>query len=299
MNEKQLKQLIKKFAGDRTKLIDALLADLEKSVTAAQKQLLQRFVADWVESLDVDDATGQIKNTLRNKRLLNNIDNIFSQYVKTEGVAIAKTMMDGIKQVLDFNGEYYKGFNKKVDVIPIQAQAVEVIKSWLGIKGNGWLQGNGYLSKTINDPKTLSDLKDLGLRAVIGQQGYEATKSAVKLFIDGNPQTAGALQKYYRNFVYDIYSQVDRTTAMIYADKLKLDYAIYEGGLIKTSRKFCRERNGKVFTRDEISVMDPKVGIPDNYNPFTDMGGYGCRHHWNWIPYSLAIVFRPDLAMAA
>jgi len=182
-----------------------------------------------------------------------------------------------------------------VELAPLQAVALDMVQSWLGTKGNGWLQGNGYLAKTISDPKILGELKNLAVRAVIGQQGYEATKKVVQEFIQGNKQTAGLLERYSRNFVYDTYSQVDRATASVYADKLKMDYAIYEGGLIKTSRKFCRDHNGKVYTREEILNFDPKTGIPDNYSPITDLGGYGCRHHLNWIPYAAAVVFRPDL----
>lgn len=295
MKQEDLKKLLRKFAGDRTKLIDALLVELQKEVGNVQKALLTRFVEDWVNKLDVDKDTGLIKNTLRNKRLLDNVDTIFVDYVKTDGVVIAKTMVDGINQILDFNGDYYKGLDQTAMVVPIKAEAKALIESWLGLKGNGYLTGNGYLAKTISDPKILGDLKNVALRSVVGQQGYRSTLEEVKNFISGNKEQAGLLEKYARNFVYDTYSQVDRVTAAVFADKLQLDYAMYEGGLIKTSRKFCRERNGKVFTRAEIADMLPKEGIPPNYNPFNDMGGYGCRHHWNWMGYTLAVFFRPDL----
>lgn len=296
MDPKELKKLILQTAGERTKLIDALLAALDKSVNTVQRALLQRFTTDWVNSLDVDTDTGRIKNTLRNKRLLNSIDTIFTQYIKTDGVIIAKAMVDGVNSILDFNGRYYKAFNTHAELNPIKPQAKSLIESWLGLKGNGWLEGNGYLAKTISDPKVLGELKNFALRAVMGQQGYQSTLAATKEFIMGNKPGAGLLERYYRNFVYDTYSQVDRATAEVYATKLKMDYAIYEGGLIKTSRKFCKEHNGNVYTRDEIANFDPSEAVPPNYNPFTDMGGYGCRHHYNWIPFSVAVLIRPDLA---
>lgn len=298
MDGKELQKLIRKAAGNRTKLVDELLAELEKTVTAAQQKLLNRFLNDFVNKLDVAE-DGRIKDTLRNKRLLATVDTIFTQYVKTDGVEIAKTMVDGVKSILDFNGKYYQGFNTKAVLIPINATVKEFMQSWLGLKGNGALEGNGYLQKTVSDTKVLNELKNLALRAVVGQQGHDAMRAEVKQFIEGNQQTAGLLQKYYRNFVYDTYSQVDRAAAQVYADKLKLNYAIYEGGLIKTSRKFCIERNGKVFTREEIAAFDPKEAKQPNYNPFTDLGGFGCRHHLNWIPYTVAVIMRPDLAIAA
>lgn len=299
MDINELKKLIQKSAGNRTVLIDLLLEKLQNVVLKAQGQLLQRFIEDWVDQLDVDDATGVIKNTLRNKRLLANIDNIFAQYVKTDGIVIAQTMTDGINQILDFNGKYFKNFVGHAELQPIKSVVMEFVQSWLGLNGNGALEGNGYLQKTISDPRILADLKNLAVRAVVGQQGYKDTLQAVKAFIDGNKDTAGILEKYHRNFVYDTYSQVDRATAQVFADKLGMDYAIYEGGLIKTSRKFCKEHNGNVYTRAEIAEFDPPEAKPPNYNPFTDLGGYGCRHHLNWISRSVAIAFRPDLALAA
>lgn len=295
MAKKDLQKLIVKASRSRTKLIDALLVELEKEVSTAQRALLQRFINDWVDKLDVDDTSGQIKNTLRNKRLLANIDTVFDAYVKNDGIQVAKTMVEGVRKILDFNGEYYKNFATQAQLVPIKAQTLEFMKAWLGLKGNGYLEGNGYLQKTISDTKVLGDLKTLALRAVAGQQGYEATKKAVTDFIAGNKDTAGALEKYARNFVYDTYSQVDRATAESYAVKLGLDYAIYEGGLIKTSRKFCKERNGKVFTKEEIAKFDPTEAKQPNYNPFTDLGGFGCRHHLNWINKTVAVILRPDL----
>lgn len=296
MNTTELRKLIQKAAGDRTVLIDLLLHELQQKVLDIQGKLLNRFITDWVDQLDVDEETGVIKNTLRNKRLLQNIDSVFAQYVKTDGVVIAKTMMDGISQILDFNGKYFKNFATHAELQPLIPQVKTLIQSWLGLNGNGALEGNGYLAKTISDPRILGDLKNLALRAVVGQQGYNDTLKAVKTFIDGNSDTAGVLEKYHRNFVYDTYSQVDRATSGIFADKLGLDYAIYEGGLIKTSRKFCKDHNGKVYTREEIAAFMPKEAIPPNYNPFQDLGGYGCRHHLNWISYAVAVALRPDLA---
>ncbi len=298
MTEKELKKFITKSGGDRTKLINDLLDALHSTVADAQKALLQRFIRDWVDKLDTDE-NGKIKNTLRNKRMLSTVDAVFSDYVKTEGVVIAKAMVDGINKILDFNGKYYKGLNGSVDLVPINSTTQEFIKSWLGLKGNGALEGNGYLAKTISDPKILGELKNVALRSVMSQQGMNDTKQTISDFIQGNKEQAGLLERYHRNFVYDTYSQVDRVAAGLYADRLDLNYAIYEGGIIKTTRPFCRARNGKVFTREEIATMQPAGSIPPNYNPFTDMGGYGCRHHWNWIPYEVAILYRPDLKEAA
>ena len=100
-------------------------------------------------------------------------------------------------------------------------------------------------------------------------------KRNLQTLIDGDKDgSLGALQKYHRNFTYDLFSQVDRATAKTYADDLKFEFAIYEGGLIETSREFCKKHNGNVYHKSEIQQFNPKVAKPPNYNPFVDCGGY-------------------------
>jgi hypothetical protein len=123
-------------------------------------------------------------------------------------------------------------------------------------------------------------MKKLLLQEYISQQGYEATKKAVRKYIKENPEKVELLEDSYFDLVSDIYSQIDRATANQNAIKLGLNYAIYEGGLTVTSRDFCKDHNGKVYTRDEIMTFNPTTAQP-NYNPIQDMGGIGCRHHLN------------------
>ena len=122
----------------------------------------------------------------------------------------------------------------------------------------------------------------------MGQAGWQDTKKNLEKLIAGDKDNLGALQKYHRNFSYDLLSQVDRATGKTYADDLKFEFAIYEGGLIETSREFCKKHNGNVYHISEIQKFNPQVAKPPNYNPFVDCGGYSCRHTLNYIPTSLA-----------
>jgi hypothetical protein len=204
-----------------------------------------------------------------------------------------------VGKVLDFNGKYYGLFTTKAELGELMQGTREQIGDWLGITKRGGLIENGYLNRLLSDPTIRNTVRDSVFKSVVSQKGFFETKKDLRDYIGGNKQQAGALQKYYRNFVFDTFSQVDRTQAKIFADKLKFQHAIYEGGLIKTSRPFCRKRNGKVFTREEIAKFDPKEARPPNYNPFTDLGGYGCRHHLNWVPDAVAFALRPELRASA
>lgn len=286
-----------RLVGKRTTLINRLLSVLEKQVRSGQEQLLKMIVTDLVDNLDRDG--DKIKNTLRNKRLVQSIDAIFKRYAKSNGLQTVKTIADGVSSLVDFNSQYFTGFAKPAKLLTINSQVKESVAGWLGIGDRGGLTKNGYLDTLLKDPTINRKVKDMTMGAIVGQKGYQETKKQMGDYIAGNKNQTGAMERYYRNFVYDTYSVADRTAAKITADKLQLKYAIYEGGVIKTSREFCRKRNGKVFTREEIAKFNPTVARPPGYNPFTDLGGYGCRHHLNWVPDAVAFALRPDLRNAA
>lgn len=284
---------VKRLMTERTTLVDGLLSVLERKVSEAERDLLRMTIEGFVDKLELTEG-GRVRNTLYNKRLLANIDRIFDNFGKTLGLEIAKTIAVGVQQVVNFSGEYYSLFTTKAKLLTILPTVRETMSVWLGLSEKGKVEPNGYLDKLIKDTTVRNQVKNIAMRQVIGQQGWREGKAQLSEFIGGNKEKAGALQKYHRNFVYDLYSQVDRATAEIYADKLGFEFFIYEGGLIETSRPFCKERNGKVFHKSEIAKFDPPTAKPPGYNPFTDLGGYGCRHHLNGIPTALALVLRPD-----
>lgn len=283
---------LRKLMTARGDLISGLLSVLERKVGEAQTDLLEKILEDFVDKLELTEG-GRVKNTLYNKRLLQNVDRVFAQFGKTLGVELAAMIAQGVQQVVNFNGEYYKMFANKAQLTTILPSVIETVSGWLGIE-KGKVVKNGYLDTLIKDTTVKNQIKNFSMRSVVGQQGWRETKSQLKETIAGNKEKTGALDRYYRNFVYDLYSQVDRATGQVYADKLGLEFFIYEGGIISTTRTFCREKNGKVFHRSEIEKWDLTKAKPPGYNPFTDCGGYGCRHHLNPIPVTLALRLRPD-----
>lgn len=285
---------IKRQAQSRTALIGSLLDKLENKVQAAQRGLLKLVINDFLDGMEKDDA-GNIKNTLANKRRLAMFDNVFSRYAKDHGLAVAQSITEGVGRIVDFNAQYFSAFTTAAELAPINANVKQTLSAWLGISTRGSVQPNGYLDTLIKDATVKNQVKNLVLKSVVSQAGYFETKKSLQDHIEGTPDKLGALQRYYRNFAYDTFSVVDRTNGKIFADKLKFNYAIYEGGLIETSRDFCEEHNGKVYSREEIAKFKPTEAIGPGYDPFTDLGGYGCRHHLNWVPDNVAFALRPEL----
>jgi hypothetical protein len=59
----------------------------------------------------------------------------------------------------------------------------------------------------------------------------------------------------------------------------------YEGGLIDTSREFCAEHQGNIYSEEEIRKLwdNNTWGGKKPGNPFVVRGGWRCRHFWEPI----------------
>ena len=290
MDSKQLTALMTK----RDDLITFLNANLEKQIQESQQGLLKKFLAGFGDLLQTDE-TGKVLNNAFNRNLLLSVDKVFADYGKQHNVLILAALMQGVNQLMDFNADYYGKFEGETKLLPIRKKVVQNMRGWLGISGDDTAQENGYLSTLIKSDAVKNQIKDFALKSVMGQAGWQDTKKNLEKLIAGDKGNLGALQKYHRNFSYDLLSQVDRATGKTYADDLKFEFAIYEGGLIETSREFCKKRNGNVYHISEIQKFNPQVAKQPNYNPITDAGGYSCRHHYNWIPTALAKAMGKDV----
>ena len=164
----------------------------------------------------------------------------------------------------------------------------------------------------VNGDESLSDrVREFTKMAVITRIAYSDFLKALNIEIKHNRQIPENIRSDLEVIVWDVFAEFDRQVGYRSADCLGYRAAIYEGGLVDYSRDFCRERNGKVFTFDEIKLFgtsqDIYGGYTDkesgefkgkpqlSYNPFFHQGGYECRHAYSYIPDRLAVRLRPEL----
>ena len=289
------KQELNSFTDKRSKLIASLIELMDERVKENQKELLNKVLDKFIDRLETDE-NGKVINNDKNRKLLFQIDEAFKQYQKEEGIKTIQLLLNSINKIVNFNRDYFTAIDGKANVLPLMPKVKEFMKQWLGIKGDV-AEPNGYIDVLAKNESAKTALKNTAMKIVIGQEGFEdARKQFRELLGDYRGQTGktGLLERNQRNFAYDLYSQIDRATADVVRTELKFQFAIYEGGIIETSRIFCEEHEGNVYHISEILEFDPKEAKPPNYNPLTDLGGYGCRHHLNWISDSMAKYLRPD-----
>lgn len=70
-------------------------------------------------------------------------------------------------------------------------------------------------------------------------------------------------------------AQFDNAYMIENAQQAGIEKFIYDGTIIATTRDFCRERVGKIFTLAELENMDNGQGLP----VIPSLGGYNCRHY--------------------
>jgi hypothetical protein len=168
--------------------------------------------------------------------------------------------------------------------------------------------GGSLLYSILADREVIQTIKSV----VMSSMGAGITITALKITIDEitTKKEGGLIRNLFDKNIPDPFVKLDRFIGGKYAVDLKLNYAIYQGGLIGTSRDFCIVRNNKVFSRDEIlkfgtasdafggysnKALGEFDGKKEPYNPFLDCGGWGCRHAWDYISPELAFHLRPEL----
>lgn len=287
-------KFIREKMDERTALIAQLEEVLKGRVISAESRLLDNILNDFIDKLSIDE-NGAVKNTNENKKLLRSIDKIFQQFNQVETDKLIKTLLDSVTKVVSFNKGYYTALTDNTPVAKIDEKVKQSLRDWIGLNPNGTPKKGAYLDALVKNPTVLASMKTFAFQAITSSRDFEKLKKDFRKLIVGDTANLGALQGYYRNYVYDSISQVDRAVSHQYSVELKFKHAIYEGGLIATSRDFCRQRNGKVFALSEILKFNPPTAKPQNYDPLTQGGGFGCRHHFNWIPYNIAKRLRPDV----
>lgn len=278
------------------KRIDELIAQLDKDVSKAGEALVKKLVKEFVEALDIDK--GAIISNAQNLRLVSVIDKLYDQFNDKENLRLISTMTGAIQEVNSLNADHFQKLYTK-PIAPMEKDISSIVSARFGIKPDGTLMRDGYMMGLLDDNTVRRSIKDFASKAITTSTGWADFRNKLGEYVEGNKDQVGIFKRFYRNYAYDVYSQADRLNSFQYAERLDLNYAVYEGGLIKTSRQFCIDRNGKVYTREEIMKWKLTEAVPPNYDPIIDLGGYGCRHYLNWISYELAVILRPDLKKAA
>jgi hypothetical protein len=163
----------------------------------------------------------------------------------------------------------------------------------------------------VNVPtqRLVEPIRQAMLEGIATGSGYTDLLTNLQGIITGTDSTEGYLLRYSRQIVSDSLAVTDREFTRIVAEDLGLEWYLYAGGEMDTTRCFCDERNGKYYHFKEIQAWGrgedvgpcgyPWAGMFTGTNEstiFAYVGGYNCQH--SLLPVSESIVPDSDLARA-
>lgn len=90
----------------------------------------------------------------------------------------------------------------------------------------------------------------------------------------GKPMT-----QYVELWANDTIMNFQNSINIAKADQVDIDTFVYYGNIIATTRPFCAERAGKVFTKRQIQSWTYRWQGKSG-PALTNRGGWNCRHHW-------------------
>ena len=262
--------------------LDKIIEKTDKQFALFEKLLYNTILNYFVNGLNIKQ--WRVELTDSNRRLVNSLDQNTSSILGPTFNAIKTYILESIWNYVGLG----VGRIKKYDVraVEISDPVIDRIKK--------------HSATTVNTVMNLEriylDVKEQSIRLMARPEGIslkELREQLQTLVVD-----KGLAQKYYKRWTHDIYSQYERVAANEVRKSLNLTFAIYQGGLIRDSRSFCIQRNGKCFIEKEIIKWESLnwIGKPESgYNAINDLGCYNCRHRLDWISDNLGWRLRPDL----
>jgi len=267
---------LKKKGAKRTKQILANEKGLMKRSLIAQKRLNAFMLNTFVPSLDIDD-NGNIKNSTKNlkkiaspvklkKFIRDNIDKDLAKYYLKSFLGLEK-----------LTGGYFNTLGAKAatsDAIFNRAQ----------------ISSTSFVNEIFDNTEIQKQLQSTLRNAVTATTSVTEIQTVLSDQIKGVEGKMGLIEGYqYRNGIEE-FQTYSRALDEQFSKALKLNYAIYAGTEIKTTRHFCDSRINNVYNRETINSWEDLdfQGKKKNHIMVIDLGGYNCRHDLNWITYELA-----------
>lgn len=235
---------------------------------------------------------------------------ILAEFLQAVHLPVVVAFGESLLELVQFNLNYVQAVAPAVDLVALRAPLAGYLRTVYGIGEDGRPVAGGYLNSYLYDTSVAQQLRLYAYRSQLAGVGLTEYREGLKTLVVGQPGGQGIYQKLYRE-APDQFSQADRVLQDMTGKQLGWNAYVYNGGLIESSRAFCKVRNGKVFLREEIEKFGTSQdtyggytnkaagefnGKPSSgYTPFVQLGGYACRHILSGLPNSAAMNLRPEL----
>ena len=296
---KRIADILKK----KEEFIDSQRSKMESTVIKQQSKLFNDIISRLIPELDIKD--GQIQESAKNYRLISVLDKTYKDFQVNSASIFLGDIVKTTAKIATLSKNYFtvlgnipERFDKVIETTD------KLINLRLGLDGGKLVRG-GFLQSFFDSNTIGTELKQMTSKAVTSHVDLKDYVQMLQDKITGTEEYTGGLERQFQRYGYDLYSQYDAAYNKTLGNEFGFTYFIYQGGLVKDSREFCVEHNGKIYSVDEAQEWatwrSPTTGeVPSylgypGYDPLIDLGGYNCRHMLGWINDELAFAMRSDL----
>lgn len=264
----------------------ALLRKSEKGLldrAATMERRLNAYVLNTLlPSLDISG--GNIKNSQANLAKINKASGL-KRFIKNV-VNVA---------MFDYYDKQFNSLTGATDKYFSRFEPTEAAKDRIINRGKSVI--DGFVDDLFDNNQVGRALQESIRTAVRGERNLTDFKALITEQIKGKEDKFGLIKSYHYQNGYNEFQAYSRGLDNDFSTALNLNYAIYAGGEIKTTRAFCDSRNGNVYNRETIlswNDLDWQGKKPGN-DILIDMGGFNCRHDFDWISFALARRIEPNI----
>lgn len=272
-----------------TKTIDNAINGFNGAIPDIQRQMLAD-VTDLVKQLEVFD-DGTIKTTVNNLRIIGKINNKLQNTILNDDyLKNVKEFADAFQVVAKINATYFSAIESKFKTTPllkeIQSQSIDA-----AIEG---LTENG-IGANITD-----GIKDILNRNITTGGKFSDLVDQLREHIMNTDSGDGALQKYTKTYTTDALNQYSANYLQIVSSDLDMNWHMYLGSNIKTTRSFCLHLTAKIYVHSSElpEILNGNIdGFQCKINSNTNLwygaidgtneanfpinrGGYNCGHQY-------------------
>lgn len=217
---------------------------------------------------------GYIIQNAENRGILREANKAFAKAIESAEYVSGLNQFTVMFTVIDdLNVEYFTSLDNfsanKQFMKSLQKQAIAEIESTLLNEG---------LESQIKQP--LSRILNQNINS---GGSYTGMVEQVKDYIKGTDTVDGKLLKHSKTITKDILFNYSRTYQSAVASDLDLEFYLYVGGVMDTTRPFCEHKAGQYFHHKEIEQWakqdwaGKRPGTTES-SIFTYAGGYNCLH---------------------
>jgi hypothetical protein len=259
----------------RQSLLDKLALQHESQIQRTLAELESQIISDIAEHKSLLVSSDFTPEILRQKTAISiQLRNDFKKEFQTTFLAKSDSLIRDYDQAVS---EFMKEFGElnipdkfknltKVDLEIINALKTQSFQGFEEVANKYLTEINANVYQNVIAGRSFEDM----VRDISGKlTGLED--------VAGRPMSSHAGQ-----LAHDSIMQFDAQFVKSKASSAGLDHFRYAGTAITTTREFCKDRIGRVYSEKQIrSIWSGTWAGKSSGDPFVVRGGYRCRHTWN------------------